>query len=672
MPGKFCRLVCLAGACLAFAYACLPQCATALDTPNTLFGIDAMVLRAGGLFRDPGSFATVNGNDGFNTFQFGGFSINNPITTGYGKYDAFRFQKNLTGDCCIAYNARLHSDTPETIDDPVNNPGASRIVGESITADYFPIIDQMAFGQRLDPDQYQIQVKLKPLLQKTTADSLGTNPYPTNPTYPNITAGLENTANFFTVTTDPLGGYVWDAEAGSYKRGDDSVTYDIGSDANPINTWYASAPHDADGFATYTVPLTSPSFMQKGFYYGYGSGVVRDTLVNTNGGRVQNEDGTFSDVTVGFGPNYQQFGGGPSDPSNPGSKLDVPNGVTGLAFGAGSATVGLSLEIKSIALTRIAPTNLVARIDANSGLTFRFGSGFTYGATQPPITVNGNQYLPVATDQISRFDQNGMTNLIFDERTPDNANEVNRFVLRDAPTPSTIDATNAVVNVRAKLLQPLTDPGIAQSLTLAVKGRKGNDDAPGKGADEWNYNLDLSQFNTSTMTTISIPMSAFTRNMNSSTLGAAPLGFANAGDGLLTNFGLYEFGALIPPGGGLLKLEMEYMELRTPALGLPGDFNGNHVVDAADYSVWRDHLGAAEGTLLNGNGNGGTIDPTDYALWKQNFGMANGAGGVAGATVPEPCATTLIVLGLLTVAAERRQRRFIPCAQLFSAASKRR
>ncbi|MEX2093400.1 MAG: hypothetical protein WD971_12020, partial [Pirellulales bacterium] len=45
--------------------------------------------------------------------------------------------------------------------------------------------------------------------------------------------------------------------------------------------------------------------------------------------------------------------------------------------------------------------------------------------------------------------------------------------------------------------------------------------------------------------------------------------------------------------------------------GLSGDFNNNMVVDAADYTVWRNNLGAVEGSLLSGNGNGGNVDDTD-------------------------------------------------------------
>jgi hypothetical protein len=58
---------------------------------------------------------------------------------------------------------------------------------------------------------------------------------------------------------------------------------------------------------------------------------------------------------------------------------------------------------------------------------------------------------------------------------------------------------------------------------------------------------------------------------------------------------------------------------------LPGDFNGDNVVDAADYTVWRDGLGSI-------------YNMSHYALWKSNFGQAAGSGAGAGnlAAVPEP------------------------------------
>src|SRR5262249_30108909 len=48
-----------------------------------------------------------------------------------------------------------------------------------------------------------------------------------------------------------------------------------------------------------------------------------------------------------------------------------------------------------------------------------------------------------------------------------------------------------------------------------------------------------------------------------------------------------------------------------------GDYNGNHVVDAADYTVWRDALGqtVAVGTGADGDGSA-AVDAGDYNFWK--------------------------------------------------------
>ncbi len=53
-------------------------------------------------------------------------------------------------------------------------------------------------------------------------------------------------------------------------------------------------------------------------------------------------------------------------------------------------------------------------------------------------------------------------------------------------------------------------------MTVYARARKGNDNAAGKGADQWEYNVPLNQFNTSTMTTVSIPLSTFIRNATKS------------------------------------------------------------------------------------------------------------------------------------------------------------
>ncbi len=94
-------------------------------------------------------------------------------------------------------------------------------------------------------------------------------------------------------------------------------------------------------------------------------------------------------------------------------------------------------------------------------------------------------------------------------------------------------------------------------------------------------------------------------------------------------------------------------------VGLIGDYNGNHVVDAADYTIWRDNLGAP-GSVLGANrdpANGsGVVGPADYTSWKAHFGQTGGAGsgGLAANNVPEPAAILLGLFAALGVCIRRR------------------
>ena len=62
-----------------------------------------------------------------------------------------------------------------------------------------------------------------------------------------------------------------------------------------------------------------------------------------------------------------------------------------------------------------------------------------------------------------------------------------------------------------------------------------------------------------------------------------------------------------------------------------GDYNQDGTVDAADYTVWRDSLGANVAAFAGADGSGnGVVDQADYEVWKANFGaVATGAGGAA-------------------------------------------
>lgn len=80
-------------------------------------------------------------------------------------------------------------------------------------------------------------------------------------------------------------------------------------------------------------------------------------------------------------------------------------------------------------------------------------------------------------------------------------------------------------------------------------------------------------------------------------------------------------------------------------VSLPGDFNGNGTVDAADYTVWRDGLGS-------------TYTQAHYTEWKNHFGQSAGsAASAAATTVPEPAGFVLAIGGMFAFLARRSLHR---------------
>jgi hypothetical protein len=92
-----------------------------------------------------------------------------------------------------------------------------------------------------------------------------------------------------------------------------------------------------------------------------------------------------------------------------------------------------------------------------------------------------------------------------------------------------------------------------------------------------------------------------------------------------------------------------------------GDYNNDGIVDAADYTVWRNTLGQnadPEGSGADGNANG-EIDGGDYLFWKERYGdvvpLGTGSGGLA--TVPEPSALALSIMGCFLILSTRHRPR---------------
>jgi hypothetical protein len=76
---------------------------------------------------------------------------------------------------------------------------------------------------------------------------------------------------------------------------------------------------------------------------------------------------------------------------------------------------------------------------------------------------------------------------------------------------------------------------------------------------------------------------------------------------------------------------------------IPGDYNHNGIVDAADYVVWRKGLGT-------------TFTQADYDQWRAHFGQTagGGSGASANAAVPEPSTLALLIVGTLAMISGQR------------------
>jgi T5SS/PEP-CTERM-associated repeat protein/autotransporter-associated beta strand protein len=98
-----------------------------------------------------------------------------------------------------------------------------------------------------------------------------------------------------------------------------------------------------------------------------------------------------------------------------------------------------------------------------------------------------------------------------------------------------------------------------------------------------------------------------------------------------------DFEMMLFSGSGLLQVT---------SLGVPGDFNDDGAVDAADYVVWRKR----DGTQAS------------YDIWRANFGNVLGVGGSLStpfdansmAGIPEPASVVVLIIGCLAATTIKR------------------
>src|SRR5205823_9969232 len=95
--------------------------------------------------------------------------------------------------------------------------------------------------------------------------------------------------------------------------------------------------------------------------------------------------------------------------------------------------------------------------------------------------------------------------------------------------------------------------------------------------------------------------------------------------------------------------------LTADVVPVPGDYNNNGIVDAADYVVWRKNIG--QSTLTNRSSSiTGPVGQADYNFWRSQFGNAAAGSGALLTAVPEPGTWALALVASLVVAGIGRWR----------------
>ena len=109
-------------------------------------------------------------------------------------------------------------------------------------------------------------------------------------------------------------------------------------------------------------------------------------------------------------------------------------------------------------------------------------------------------------------------------------------------------------------------------------------------------------------------------------------------------------------GLGTLTGTVEYEDGVITFSSIPGDYDKNGIVQAADYTKWRQLFGTVGPSDADGNGDN-IVNAADYVIWRNNLGPGVGSALGQATAVPEPGACVVCFAAFIAILALSSFRR---------------